>query len=73
MYEIEKGIPIPQQNKGVRIYPFPTMEVGDSFLVLDGGRNKAVSALVRFKKHNATRKFTVRTQPDGSLRIWRIE
>lgn len=73
MYEIEKGIPVPTQNKGMRIYPFPTMEVGDSFLVADGGRNRAMSALVRYKQHNAGRRFTVRTQPDGSLRIWRIE
>lgn len=73
MYEIEKGIPIPPQNKGVRIYPFDTMEIGDSFLVPDGGGNKAVSALQQYRKKDTTRRFTVRAQPDGTMRIWRIE
>lgn len=73
-FEIEKDIPIPLFG-AKRIYPFAEMEVGDSFVVAvnflrDKGPIRA--AAYEYAKYTG-RKFKTRSQPDGSIRIWRTE
>lgn len=73
MYEIEKGVPIPPQAKGIRKYPLPNMEPGDSFAVSMKDKGSFHSSIQKWKERHPEQKWTSRTQPDGSLRVWRIE
>ena len=65
MYEIEKGVPIPD---GRAAYPFEAMEVGDSFVAA----NKWVGRSAWSWGRARGKKFSVRKQPDGTVRIWRV-
>ena len=69
MYKIDKDVPPPPE--GGAKYPFPVMEIGDSFVVspmADGVR--AVNASLMYgKNHDLV--FASRTEGNGK-RIWRI-
>lgn len=79
MYEIDKGIEIPAPNianNARRLYPFPEMEIGDSFLVPGDGDKKVLqarlgSAACYFGKRNSKR-FVTRSV-EGGVRVWRVE
>lgn len=61
MFEIEKGIEIPEKHSGrKRKYPFREMEVKDFFFVLDGKSEVIASALGTEKRKSGV-KFTCRT------------
>lgn len=76
MYEIEKGVPIPEltrRGKSGSKYPFAKMEVGDSFFI------DTESSEITFKGFRPTVyryakilncKFTIR-KVDGRFRVWR--
>jgi hypothetical protein len=74
MYQIEKGIPVPNLGRK-RKYPFAEMEIGDSFLVPMGdGKNVnslriSIRNLARFL---APKRFAISIQ-EGGLRVWRRE
>lgn len=80
--EINKDLPTPPPATGrPRIYPFPTMEVGDSFAVpLTGIIRKSedvatdrlrCAAVFYARKHGC--KFTVRSdRENGVVRCWRV-
>ena len=67
---IEKDVPVPQRRGGraSKLDPLLDMEVGDSVAV-DNYRD-AASAQMFLSRHE--RVVTVRKQPDGTYRIWRI-
>ncbi len=76
--KIEKNIPVTSRSK----YPFPEMNVGDSFLVpadSSGARvneratSPIVSGAARAWGHTRGRKFSVRKQPCGGYRVWRVK
>lgn len=71
MFEIEKGVPIPEITHASK-YPFEKMEVGDSFFVEgDEAKNRLYSsASVYSKRHGGKTKFVVRGV-DGGARCWR--
>jgi hypothetical protein len=73
MYVIEKNIPAPR-FEGRKKYPIEDLQLGDSFLVpgVDEKvrRSLTVCANTIAKKHNGTRKFTVRKVGQG-FRVWR--
>lgn len=73
MYAIEKNVPVPPRNAAInekaRKYPFPSMEVGDSFTTED---TKVRGAAYQWGTVNGGKKFSVRKQGDGSFRVWRI-
>lgn len=73
MYEIEKGVPIPKTKSGGTVYPFRSMEIGDSFAVPKDSKGNAQRAMMFAHKAIKGHRFIGRTQPDGSLRIWRIK
>tara|TARA_R110000868_G_C10549144_1_gene735727 strand:- start:287 stop:499 length:213 start_codon:yes stop_codon:yes gene_type:complete len=65
--KIDKGVPIPSRVATLKaIYPWSTMDVGDSFYVEDasvGNRTSDVGSRIG-------RKFISRKEGDG-VRIWR--
>lgn len=68
MYKIEKGVTVPEGKE--RKYPFRAMEVGDSFFVPGGDRNRVGSSATMAGKRTA-RKFMLRCV-DGGVRVWRV-
>lgn len=69
---VEKNFPMPEaKHGGKKLYPWDTMDVGDSFAFPRG--TKATSA--RGQAHSAGkrygRKFAVRVMPDGTYHCWR--
>lgn len=82
-FKIDKGLPMPNISKGrPRIYPFPEMEVGDSFAVpiTDDASlgNNANTSLLRSaataysRKHDV--KFSVTFDRSKKVtRCWRIK
>jgi hypothetical protein len=78
--EIEKNIPIPDANpRPRRKYPFPDMEIGDSFHLQSQPRSSAkIAARMRHaactyaKRHNRPElKFSIHRTTSG-VRCWRI-
>lgn len=66
MYKVESGIPIPG------MYPFASMNVGDSFELPDPAKRTTVAvAVYRYAKEHG-KKFTIRKTPTGELRCWRV-
>ena len=78
MYQIEKGIEVPPKKSFARstIYPFATMEVGDSFFVpqVDGKPKSSGSLWSSARKATVKLdfKFAIRSV-DGGFRCWRVE
>ena len=70
--KVEKGIPIPtRKSQRWKRYPFPEMEVGDSFLVSREDGYKAQSAAHEYGSRCGV-KFCTRRLEIG-LRVWRIK
>lgn len=69
--EVEKGIPAPVWTSTSRKYPFPDMEVGDSFLCNGSNPTGVRSASWQYGKHHK-KKFTVRKTAAG-YRCWRLK
>lgn len=69
--KIDKGVPIPaaQWGTGKRKYPFPCMEIGDSFFT-DTKQETVVSSVTTYAIFN-NKKFTTRSE-NGGTRVWRI-
>ena len=75
-FKIEKGVPVSKPQTGVKKgttkYPFPEMEVGDSFFV-NHSLERMCNAANKWKHAtNSTFKFTTR-KVAGGVRVWRIE
>ncbi len=71
-FSVESNIPLTPPQIGRRsVYPFGSMKVGDSFVADALNKNRVASAMSRDGERN-NRKFTMRKQPDGTIRIWRI-
>ena len=82
---IEKNVPLPKPRMrgGVTVYPFPQMEVGDSFaLPRDRGQTltgscktqNILSSCARnyAKKHNPEARFSIRLIDENTVRVWRV-
>lgn len=70
--KIDKGVPIPTSrwSGAKRKYPFPDMEIGDSFFT-DTKQETVGSSVATYAKFN-NKKFTTRSE-NGGTRVWRIE
>lgn len=69
-YQITKGLPKPPRA-GSRKYPFPEMEVGDSFFAADA----SILSLHGCARLHRPKKFSCRTVVEGGLkgvRVWRV-
>jgi len=73
MVEIEKGIPIPMPdtNRTV-VYPWKTMEVGDSFVIRGKVHTSNQHLVSVANKNTAGRKYISRRTEDGGTRVWRV-
>lgn len=73
MFDIEKGIAFAgrKSGKGVKKYPFDTMQVGDSFLIKDASLH--ASARVQASK-NSTGGRVFKCAKEGlDLRVFRLD
>ena len=75
-FTVDSAIPLPPPSRspGHGIYPFPLMNVGDSFFVA-GKTEKQIGASIRNHKARTGRSFaTRRVFVDGikGVRVWRI-
>ncbi len=70
MIEIEKGVPVPTQPIN-NVYSFGAMEIGDSFILDQAQTDRVRPAASVYKRRHPGWDYTSRTQPDGSVRIWR--
>ena len=71
MYEIEKGIEMPTKT----VYPFGTMEIGNSFEFPKDERTKVATAIANYQhkhQHKSGARFSIRTTGE-TLRCWRVE
>lgn len=76
--KIEKGVPMPVRHggHGNSKYPFATMEVGDSFYIPWGDRDRLKirsvlsNAISAFQLRNEPKKFSSRKDESG-IRVWR--
>ena len=70
MHTIEYDIPLPGRRVGK--YPFDLMMVGDSFLAESQNNVTSAANAYRHRKDWGFR-FTTRSLPDGTCRLWRTE
>lgn len=68
--KIERGVPLPPA-RNQRLYPYPQLEIGESFFVPSGRQAEIATQAWRWSK-KLQRKFVTRTRP-GGVRVWRIE
>ena len=81
-YTVEKDIPIPRRKQGGKailtypVYPFNSMELGDSFFVPNYSRDKmqrlTIAGRSYFKKMNKKLTVTTRKQDEG-FRVWVVK
>ena len=80
VFALDKNVPIPDDGKSARrIYPFPVMEVGDSFFIpaMPDGEwnrfyNRVAGAVFVANKKNSPKNFIFRRMANHSgIRIWR--
>ena len=65
-------IPMPDARAGgPRLYPWDTMDIGDSFAFPRGAKITSVGGQASSAGKKYGRKFAVRTMPDGTYRCWR--
>ena len=75
-YVVEKNVPI--SSFGSRTsYPFPSMQIGDSFVFPKADQKRIAAAAWAYSKKSTEGgrpvRFTIRTTGDGTCRIWRVE
>ena len=75
--KIEKGVPAPSLAHGNQKFPFPLLEVGDSFFV---GTSNRTARAERIRLYDAARAWSQRHEGkmlvrrvDGGVRVWRVE
>jgi len=70
MFPIESDVPMPEDGRAS--YPFPLMEVGDSFSIADQSAAEKArrAATVHQKRHGG--RFSIR-KVEGGYRLWRVQ
>ena len=76
MFEIEKNVPIPDhayEGKYNSRYPFPRLEVRDSFVVRGDKKEqlRALQAFYTMRKRYNDKTFLYAREKDG-IRFWRV-
>lgn len=69
-FKIEKNIAMPSHAQ--HIYPFASMEIGDSFVYADSFAHHVWSAISTFEKANPEKSFITRSLRNGERRCWRV-
>ncbi len=74
MFKIEESIPIPREKVGggrPAVYPFNDMKIGDSFAAPSEVGKSAMNAARSWAHRHPGWSCVCRTQPNGTVRIWR--
>ena len=71
MYEIQKGIAVPEIESGPK-YPFSKMEIGDSFAIHSRNVAKVKGGAYAYTKKNPSVKFSILPH-DKAYRCWRVK
>lgn len=73
MFKIEKNVPLPNpgRNETGVTSALRAMSVGDSFVIDKPAVNARVGLFALAGRAGVS--IATRTQPDGSLRVWRVE
>lgn len=71
-YELEVGVPEPEERTQHNKYPIRRMQVGESFKVPMEKRGSISATATRIAKVTGKR-FTVRKVDQDTVRVWRIE
>jgi len=66
-YRVAKNIPVPEPRGRKKLYDFPDLEVGESFLVTS--KSEVLSARKRLLKKG--QQMVSRKMGEGNWRIWR--
>ncbi len=76
MYEIEKGIEVPDDGRGRTLkYPWKSLEIGDSFFVI-GVKRTSISGSINHAQKRYGLTLTSRIREENGVkgvRVWRIE
>jgi len=73
MIKVQKNIPIPNTKGRKMKYPFPDMNIGDSFEVDGVKKNTVLGAATSWAKRNKKKwEFTIRFV-NNKTRIWRVK
>jgi hypothetical protein len=72
MFKIEKDVPIPAEYTRKK-YPLGDLKIGDSFLIPKDKAPTNMSASLAPQVARLSIKITIRKQPNGDYRVWRIE
>ena len=78
MYTIENDVPIPVDChrgglRGARtLYPFRSMEIGQSFTVSDAQTKRVMGAAKKFRARNPGWDYVTSRLATGGLRLWRL-
>lgn len=72
MLAVEDDIPVTPAHETLRVYPWHKLEVGQSFeTTIERWASARAAAWKASKKLGI--KLTTRVQPNGNLRVWRVE
>jgi hypothetical protein len=74
-FTVEAAVPIPPPKSGSTKYPFPIMQVGDSFFVPNVRRENFCSCIANARFKNPGTNFTTRRVTENGVkgvRVWRI-
>jgi hypothetical protein len=71
MIDIEKGVPVPDTPHFAK-YPWPDMEIGDSFVFPESLKRSTPYNLARTAGIRYGVKFVVKQRDGGPVRCWRI-
>lgn len=66
---ISTDLPIPRTTR--LAYPWKSLEVGGSFLIVDPRHYSRANSAVHYRQRTTAERFTQKATPEG-LRIWRI-
>ncbi len=70
-FPIKSNSEIPRQKPRNILYPWHSLEIGQSFVVPLAKRNAVTAGAWDFGKRHG-RKFTIRTTPEG-VQVWRTK
>lgn len=71
--KIDKDVPLPALPGPKKIFPFPDLEVGDSFAVSLKQRNSARQGMHREHRKGHGKRFVSRAIDGKTCRFWRIK
>lgn len=69
---IEKGVPLPPLKSSGLNQALLNCGIGDSFIAPPSVARNTISSSISILSKKHERKYTTRTMPDGTIRIWRI-